>query len=626
MTNASKPWRKSVGSLRRRTRRTAPQRRRNDASRRTGSSLPEVMISMLILALGVTAVIALFPVGARNVANAVNDTQTGMLAQNASAISWLTDLPNDPSLISMYAYDEANPDTFCLLDGNARAAEFGTGTGMNHKVNTSLSRDNRENEFSRHLDLPITFGDKGIPPLDRTLPGRKLPYHQVNAYSSPPSGEWGTVTGPKSPSGIDNCPIAAAPGTLWSFPVLIDPFAVLEYPNWYESVSPKVSLATPQQFESNPCGRTQPRIPITNYYRNIVGMSGRPPYFDIGVYTPRAVTLLEQQFGGGSDNAKTTRYQTQAAVGYRWFSSLNDIIYSSRNPVSPANQFGENGFPSVTNYTNTWFGDNSATSINGVDSTTWTTCQRQIIYTWAVMIQRALDPDPTQGEPNWSDSSKMVDPVIPRPGRNSNVANTRLAYLCFARRNPSRPYQVVEGCIFFRSRRVTLAWPITAERPNVKKGTWLCEASITGNKVTGAYNLAKPTDISYHRQWFAFHQVSEVREPRLMPAGTMDNTVDYLAMDVIVDKTPQEQGDYLRAHSLVDYRLPDTYRKPLWPYFFPGSGSSRARNGTYHLSTGDWVGSGESSPLKNNSDKRPIEIWMPIVIFDGLVEVFEEYY
>jgi Tfp pilus assembly protein PilV len=57
------------------------------ATRQTGATLVEVLVAIFAMAVGLLALLQLFPVGALEMARAINDDRTGAVAAEASALS-----------------------------------------------------------------------------------------------------------------------------------------------------------------------------------------------------------------------------------------------------------------------------------------------------------------------------------------------------------------------------------------------------------------------------------------------------------------------------------------------------------------------------------------------------------
>src|SRR5687767_14193572 len=60
-----------------------PRRGEGDRSRRRGATLIEVLVAIFIMAIGLLALLTLFPIGALRMAQSIQDERTGAAAMNA---------------------------------------------------------------------------------------------------------------------------------------------------------------------------------------------------------------------------------------------------------------------------------------------------------------------------------------------------------------------------------------------------------------------------------------------------------------------------------------------------------------------------------------------------------------
>ena len=72
--------------------------------RRSGTTLVEVLVAIFVTALGLLGLLALFPLGAVNMAQAIKDSRCAQAAANAAALAEAMNIRNDPALV--------NPDVF----------------------------------------------------------------------------------------------------------------------------------------------------------------------------------------------------------------------------------------------------------------------------------------------------------------------------------------------------------------------------------------------------------------------------------------------------------------------------------------------------------------------------------
>jgi len=68
--------------------------------RRPAATLVEVLIAIFVMALGMLALLTLFPLGALTMAQAIKDDRTANAAANAAAVARILNLPQDPGLFA----------------------------------------------------------------------------------------------------------------------------------------------------------------------------------------------------------------------------------------------------------------------------------------------------------------------------------------------------------------------------------------------------------------------------------------------------------------------------------------------------------------------------------------------
>jgi len=67
--------------------------------RRSGTTLIEVLVAIFVTAIGLLGLLALFPLGAVNMAQAIKDSRSAQVAGNASALAEVMNIRNDPLVI-----------------------------------------------------------------------------------------------------------------------------------------------------------------------------------------------------------------------------------------------------------------------------------------------------------------------------------------------------------------------------------------------------------------------------------------------------------------------------------------------------------------------------------------------
>jgi len=91
--------------------------------RRSGAALIEVLVAVFVTAIGLLALLALFPVGAVSMARAIQNNRASQAAANAAAIANLHNLTQDASLTSPTNYFTSPPGLPAI-----------TGTGLSYPV------------------------------------------------------------------------------------------------------------------------------------------------------------------------------------------------------------------------------------------------------------------------------------------------------------------------------------------------------------------------------------------------------------------------------------------------------------------------------------------------------------
>lgn len=523
----------------------------------------EVMIAMLIMVIGVTAVIALFPIGLARVRNAVLDTRCTTMAQNAKALFDAKQMADDPALIRF------DVDT----------------TGPNPSFNPPKTTDGRpvlDAEFNNayawlfNETVPQTSG-ANLNPQSRYIFG----------MMPDPAGTW-RYADPTSEFLTPAPTFQPLEQEVMSFPILIDP-TLFEAQN-----PPPIVVGT----------KSTSHIPITDYYIK-QNPSVTSPYYDIRICSLAEIRGAPAIGGAPLINAMydgtvpIDRLRTNWVS--RWFTSPQDLHYNTVNPILPLNPLtqatGANA-PASTDYIRL--------DVNPATTNPKVTGNRTNPYSWAVLIQRPLGPDdPTHTAANRS---------VARPPSRS-YSGGKISYLCFYKRNLARPFTVVEGCIFDGSRKITLAWPTTVERPEIRRGTWLLEASIArdnapppsggggptnaGNRISGQYQLPGNSDFWIYRNTFNFFRVVDYIDP------VIDTATNRVFQEITIDSTPRR---FPAFHVNGDLRGRDAYTLPIWPMV------ENSTNPTPDETNGARFFGSAAGVTK--------PVYFPIVIFDGLREVF----
>src|SRR5437879_6957238 len=67
---------------------------------RTGATLTEVLVAIFVMAIGLLALLTLFPLGALSMAQAIKDNRTAHSGRNAFAIAEALNIHNDPLVLN----------------------------------------------------------------------------------------------------------------------------------------------------------------------------------------------------------------------------------------------------------------------------------------------------------------------------------------------------------------------------------------------------------------------------------------------------------------------------------------------------------------------------------------------
>jgi len=93
-------------------------------NRRPGATLIEVLVAIFVTSIGLLALLALFPLGAINMAQAIKESRSATAAANGAALSEVFQVRNDPNLFSA-----AVPDAYLNPNGGAPLPNLNTFPG-----------------------------------------------------------------------------------------------------------------------------------------------------------------------------------------------------------------------------------------------------------------------------------------------------------------------------------------------------------------------------------------------------------------------------------------------------------------------------------------------------------------
>lgn len=599
-------------------------------SSRPANTLVEVLIALVVLGIGLTGVIALFPVGVNRVRNAVLDTRTTLMSKTALDTFQLKRMHNDQALVNWNGYDQAY--LTALIGGSDPAA------AARPILDAYVSPLNTFGNV--YAWMPYTPGLWGsVQPNDvanadwpfyLSAEADRVPF-DVTQFNNDTTTEFNGV--------VQN----ASSDFNWSYPVLLDPWL-------FDHMAYNLQLFSGSTFPGG-----VPRINISTalagiptptylpgYYSDVTKWpSGLPaaPYCDVAVVTTfEVLATLPGTSAPLSPLAKLERDLLKS----RWFASLSDITFldqeslgQTKNPSSQEYLAGYADRPQTIHYFEPTPAD-PATSLTA-NAVPLATAERSYEYTWAAMIQRRLVSDVRDDvvNPTTGAITNPMTPEVARPNPESRDLSGRLAIMCFYRRNLENPYTVIEGCFYNGSRKVTLSWPAGGvATPEIGFGTWLCEMSVSRdiasgacNRHTGVYprldgdpNNGFATYVKRHyRRSFAFYKVIEVvGEPEVIVDV---NGLARYYMEVMVDRTAKGYPlRYARMNAAntaqlfdgADARPIDPYFVPQWPIVDPKIGSTSPTPSPYAQQYDD-----ETNVTQNRVQ------YYPVVIFDGLREVFE---
>lgn len=638
-------------------------------------------MALVILTIGLTSVIALFPVGVNRVRNATLDTRTTIMASNAHSLFHLKRMANDPAIVDLAAYDVLR------ASGQTKAAEFvfddpvrnplaftpwspQAGGWWPDPVATNLPTDHVKSAnavFAAFLrtvppPLPLLASPLNLSPdlVPRGGdPNESTALNWMADFRERLLAEEDDVFGLFA-GGIARTDAQDVPSDYnLSYPVLLDPylfdamaiqFGLLSTSGTFGFTGgvPRINIATNLTRSD---GTTL--VPGFENFYGSSGGTGPRPFADIAVLSLSEITLLP--FASVSLDRET--------VKARWFASTADVNYISDVPGQPTNPSSQDFLePSVPPLTPQYYleavpGDTTtpltATNPPSLSNPVRLTAQRDYEYTWGAMFQRRLVP-PKEGGAN--------EPMVARPSLSDREFRGKLAILCFYRRNLQQPYRVIEGCFYTGSRVVTLSWPSTLTAPTVNVGTWLCEASVSrsttpqslsgvnpdpllGSTATlsGLYvddDPAKVVDYlapplgtipsiagrRIYRRAFSFHRVSgvgEAVEDAVSGRTYLQVTIERPAVGFPLQYQNPATG-LIGAQSGQDDRPIDAYTTPAsWPIIDRQSSTG----GILAAGTNDETNCSQAQ-LKGIAAVPPNTLgtssfYYPVIIFDGLREVFE---
>ena len=436
---------------------------------RRGLSLIEVLIAFLILAVGVSSVIALFPIGVLSVQNAVNETKASMQAITAHGEVLANRWPDDQYLLAppvqgvfgaQAAYLTPDPPAGAAapLGGDPRGIHLGT-----------------------------------TPPYVGTDPGRSLGTHPFlnNVFATVIRADG---MAPPVPNGFN----VAAPerfhpeaGAGAGFPVFVDPV-----------------LANARDFQFDPSPANCPmykRVPIVQNlampgetFATMAPFTGALNDLVIHSLSEVQYQLAGSTIGGAPQLTSPSRRDQYLA---QWFYSHDDLHFEESAATTPYNPSRLLQSPAVPGWRYVRSADSSdintpqtldppgAAVLGGTASAAsqnYATGSRTAAFSFAFVIKdRRLEPQPAGQTvaplvvPTYPTGPSGVQPpyLVPRYG---SYSPEQIQIMVFNKRTTMRGYHLVRACIYSGSSRATLSWDPAAggSLPVIRRGMWLMEATL----------------------------------------------------------------------------------------------------------------------------------------------------
>ena len=473
---------------------------------RAGFSLMEVLVALLILLIGVTSILCLFPVGVNKVRLAVRDTRCTMMAHAAWSFVDVVD---------------------CTVGG----VQYTMLNDPMHRRAKPL-RDDPTNDVP-----PSPIGDPEFPEnfLQSPFLPAKYDYQNTDKY-----------VGNALPSQAYVDPDGAGPFhyDVWSY-YQTTAFNFLNNPNLYFGIGTTLNSQSTQGVpllidpvwvhrENLANQPASDRLDLGWPFQNGVAVPPPPPAAEINALTHRQ-TILDYSAlnavlaNGGTplalhplrvvttwraatiQNDSTAGIDPRGAYVQRWFTSAGDLHYKEGifgmperpavNGVAPnynLNDTGSIGYPLAVNQIS---------------------AGRDYDYSWALMYQRDVSPvlpappipDPQGTPPDLGAEGKAAVMVFYRRDFNKYPHPRSVAPISDPAFNGIRvPYATAIASFVNGSSRITLRYPQNI-KPIIKRGNWICECSIFGAGVY-TFNPAVPDTRTNDRRSFNFHRIADYEE------------------------------------------------------------------------------------------------------------------
>ncbi|MFN4259213.1 MAG: hypothetical protein ACK4RK_07930 [Gemmataceae bacterium] len=145
--------------------------------RRSAVTLTEVLVALFVMALGMVAILTLFPMGALSMAQAIKDDRAGHIGGNAFAIASMCDLPNRTGIAAQFGALGAQPNgPSCPVYVDPIGSIIYSGQplgGVIPRVNAGFTNQRQILELFALQD-DLNFGPNGVP---------RSPVHRTGSFS-----------------------------------------------------------------------------------------------------------------------------------------------------------------------------------------------------------------------------------------------------------------------------------------------------------------------------------------------------------------------------------------------------------------------------------------------------------
>ncbi len=585
------------------------------AAARRGFTLTEVLIAFFVLLIGVVSVIAVFPVGVREVQNAVLDTRTSLVGMEGAAEFLAMGWADDPYLL-------APPHQGVPTANGQPAFPPGPIVPLSMDPTDGPPTTSPSGGDPRGVDSATTPAFTGTRPA---FGSGAAPYASNNAYAaimpanghSPDravftAGTPATFTVP----GQRMHPLAAGSA---GFPIFIDP-VLANAPDFQFDGSAAVSAISPM------------------YKRIAIAATLNPNFATMAPFAGNLndlviQTISEAQFQPAGAGGVLVSPSPRDQYLKQRFGSLDQTHFEWNAPVIPynPNRAGATAIPGWRFLVSADSGTAAAPAVAnpllppaykaGAATPEFNTANRSSEYSFAFVVKnRRLGANPSAAPMPTTGAAGPFSFLTPAYGATTQED---VQALVFHKRPTARGYQLVRGCFFAGSTVATLCWdPTLAQPPEIRRGQWLMEATLSPGKkddtpqtqtiagatvnfpdvplapvaLLGAAPLPATGFVKY-RHALEFHRVASTESPVLVTTG--GNSYMYQVVNL-----EEPVSGYPIRHVLGDARsVPDIY------------------DGGAGLPNTNWTFDGTHA-IPNVIADDATTVWTPVVLLDGLREVF----